>query len=223
MGCAESRPPPASLVMGNGPELRVGTMSEGLLKSYLDLEHGTVDNMVPFSWRARAFKHPLWPLYASSSFAFSAVGVLNLVALRTHPNKVLYQAEWLEGVLWIWQGITSWWCDVYDFGRPSISHPIDRITILLLVAQQTIKYTIFFARGHFWHLPGDPWSRGAGTVGFALAVYCYKRSCRAVREGSLPGFLMWHTAWHWALPLTIAWFFVIFFYLPGKSTYGASR
>ena len=61
------------------------------------------------------------------------------------------------------------------------------------------------------------------VVGFALAVYCYKRSCRAVREGSLPGFLAWHTAWHWALPLTIAWFFVIFFYLPGKSTYGASR
>ena len=192
---------------------RCGRTLSRTLAAATDVEHGTKHCLVPYSWREQALKHRLWPTYACSSFAFSAVGVLHIAALLAYPSKVLYRGEWLEGMMWIWQGFASWWCDVHDFGRPSVSHPVDRISAALLCTQQFIKYSIFFCRGHYWHLPFDPWARGLGVSGIVFGAYCFHRSSCAVREGSLRGFLAWHTAWHFVWPAAVTWFFVLFYVL----------
>ena len=196
--------------------VRVKERLRSLGAFFTDREHGTVDCLVPYSWREPACKHPLWRIYACSSWAFSIVGVLNIAALAACPGKVLYPLEWIEGVLWIWQGLASYLCDVHDFARPSISHPVDRASAALLAVQQCIKYTFFatsWGGSHFRHLDGEPWSSLIFSAFFVGAVYSFRRSSRAVREGSLGGFLAWHSAWHFALPASIAWWFAVYYVL----------
>lgn len=175
-----------------------------------DREHGTVHNLVPKGWRSAARRHPWWRVYAASSFAYSAAGLVLLAGLVRTPGRAVYAGEWLEGLAWIWQGCASYTCDVVDFGVPSASHPIDRVSAVLLIAQQLGKHAYF---GHAWRgTLGSPL-----TLCLAALVLCggiaWRMACDACARRDLAGYLAAHAAWHLVWPAGAVLFFTCRFWL----------
>lgn len=165
---------------------------------YTDREHGTKANCVPREWGATARRHAFWPVYALSPFCFSAVGVCLLCALAQRPERQLHAAEHVEGGLWIIAGLISFACDVHDLARPSISHPVDRLSATSFTALQLGKHATFALRGDYQRLPA--WLRLLFAAGLWLGFHCFQRSVRAVNERRLGSYLLWHSAWHFVWP-----------------------
>ena len=82
-----------------------GSLFGRLISFYTDREHGSEHNRVPHEWRDHV---PLTGLYACSSFVYCVAGVAFLAMLSLRPQAQVYSAEWLEGWMWIWQGLVSY-------------------------------------------------------------------------------------------------------------------
>lgn len=166
----------------------------GLLGFLLDYEHGSKHNQVPASWQCE-----LTSLYALSSFGFWVVGIYLFWLLTTHPTKQLYPGEHFELVIWLWQGFVSFFCDAVYLGKPSISHPIDRITAICFTLAQVIKFFCSYTSGAFDSCPYVMLPFFAGLSG---ALYCFLKSAKGVDDLDSGAFFFWHTLWHFAIPIT---------------------
>ena len=94
---------------------------------FTEKNHWGSECYVPSDW---CKYKDLMNMYSLSSFSYCAFGIFFLYNIQN--QKPLYKYEWVEGYLWIWQGLISYQCDAVNFGVRSISHPIDRISATLL-------------------------------------------------------------------------------------------
>lgn len=126
---------------------------------------------VPYAWRK---KTSLTGVYGLSSFTYCGVGAYLLHLLRRFPSKALPGSH-VEAYFFLWQGLTSYMCDVYDLGQPSWSHPIDRITATSFICAEAARYLSFIGR---WPLAGTLFLPPA----FAASLWTFTKSVQAVDE-----------------------------------------
>ena len=166
-----------------------------------DREHGSKHNQVPGQWR---HGRQLWSVYAWSSWAYAVTGVTYLFLLHRYPSKALHAGESIDALLWMWQGVVSFWCDFIDLGVPSWSHPIDRISANAFILSQLIKFFIFVRE--------VPWSCNLlFPPALTASLWTFRMSVLAVARKDAPAFFFWHTVWHFALPLAGVMFYVLRF------------
>ena len=155
---------------------------------YTDREHGSRSCKVPHAWRRH---RPLSSVYALSSFNFCLVGIFLL--WFTGKLRTFYLHQYLEGYIWIWQGVISFVCDAVDLGVPSWSHPIDRLSATLF-----ISYNI---ATHLINIEQISWAVSVFFfTALALSLWTFKLSGDAVLKNEMEGYFFWHTVWHFALP-----------------------
>ena len=171
----------------------------GLYEHFTDLEHGAKCK-VPSAWRSQV---SLLSVYALSSFYFSVAGVFMMHCFARRPERLLYPGEQHEAWLWVWQGFVSFQCDAVDLGRPSLSHPVDRISATLVILHQCQKHWTAIWRGEY-----TGFEAAILNGGIAAGLLCFRRSCEAVRSKSLRGYCFWHAAWHFVLPTSMILFCV---------------
>ena len=169
-----------------------------IIAFFTDREHGGTINQVPAHWRQQK---TVWTVYAWSSFAYTATGVVYLLLLHRYPTKALYSNEILiEPALWI-----SFVCDFVDLGILSWSHPADRFCACVFITSQVAKF-LMFIRVYSWPcLLLFPPALG-------VSLWIYGRSCLAVARRDAKAFFFWHSAWHFALPLAGLLFYALRFF-----------
>ena len=174
-----------------------------LFAFFTDREHGGTNAPVPAQWRQRK---GFWSVYAWSSFAYSATGVVYLLLLHRYPAKALYSNEILiEPALWIWQGVISFVCDFVDLGRLSWSHPADRFCACVFISSQVVKF-FCFVRVYTWPcLLLFPPALGG-------SLWIFGRSCLACTRRDAASYFFWHSAWHFALPSAGLLFYALRFF-----------
>lgn len=201
----------ANLTRGPNPGHMWGTSRKGegaltfLVRHFSDLEHGTEANRVPYSWRSLP-GGSLTSAYSISPLAYVLFGMYMFALTRLHPSRRLYDGEEWEALAWILQGGTSFWCDVWDLGRPGISHPVDRVYAMSLTLQQAVKWAVFAYAGRLCGL-----AIAIFPVGIAAGAYIFWRSARAVDDRCARDYFWWHTAWHYFLPVAAVGFYSLQF------------
>ena len=186
---------------------RRGRGKESTLGYYLSLEHGSERDKVPANWRGSLLLSHT-SMYGLSSFTYTLTGMLLLYLLRIHPQEAwLYAGEPFEALLWIWQGLISYKCDVIDLGVRSWSHPTDRISATVFTLQQVVKYL---------HVRcGGPWGSALQAFlygGLVVGVWCFQRSCKACRRHCIASYRFWHISWHLVFPGVAATFYLAKFF-----------
>ena len=184
------------------PQITIASVIALAITFFTDREHGGTLNPVPAQWRQRK---TIYSVYAWSSFAYSATGVVYLLLLHRHPKKALYSNEILiEPALWIWQGVISFVCDFVDLGVLSWSHPADRLCACVFIASQVVKFFLFV------HVL--PWScMLLFPPALGVSLWTFGKSCLAVTRRDAASFFFWHSVWHFALPLTGLLFYALRF------------
>ena len=118
-----------------------------------------------------------------------------MYSFAKRPERRLYDGEHHEAWLWVWQGGISFQCDAVDLGRRAISHPVDRLSATIFIAQQMCKHYTAMFYGLY-----SVTEMLLLNVGLVASLACFNQSCMAVRQQSLRRYLFWHSAWHFSLP-----------------------
>jgi len=124
----------------------------------------------------------------------------------------------VEAFLLLAQSITSYGCDVYSFGLPSIWKPLDRCGASSFVLWQMLKLVWLDMSALEYMLWAGTLAVGGAT--FRTAQACLTTSATTTCGGGgrgglnqggddaarLEAFVRWHTLWHLTLPLgVVAW------------------
>jgi len=160
---------------------------------------------IPNAWRsalARPLSSPASFLYACSSFAYSAMGLVWLAqpecdaALPGWPPAASVPEAWFL----VLQGVLSFWSDVIRIGEPSWAHVVDRCTATPFTAVCLAKFLLLMPP----HLSAAEcvwvWMGLAVGIGFKVLDY------RAILGGDRALFLASHLLWHVSLPLLLGGF-----------------
>lgn len=125
-----------------------------------------------------------------SSMSFGLYGVF-LCALR-------YQSGWLPLGVWLmWQAVASYMADVWNCGKMSLWHGLDKYSAVITV----LWHTSFFVWTFMWLVRERDSTLLQNVVlsmvSFVSAVYCYANSVKNVRSKRVEGYMKWHAMWHY--------------------------
>ena len=129
----------------------------------------------------------LFSIYSMSSFLFSVTGVYLLVLYIIFPERAISQWDSVEAIIWVWSGILH-------LGITSWSHPVDRVSATLVVVIACIKYAVFSL---FNYYPICVMRLYPAVI--ITGMYCFHKSCLAVKHGDMTNYFFWHTMWHFTM------------------------
>lgn len=152
-------------------------------------------SVIPAKWRAQLARPA--SLYGISSWSYTVLGLFVLAQARDCPRSLpgatshaCLPAE-LEALLVLVQGALSFMADVWNIGRPSLFHCLDRSSAVCLVCAQLLKFgSAMLPAGEVLFV----WSS------LAVSLLCKLMSGRAIAAGSAVSFARWHLCWHFSLP-----------------------
>jgi hypothetical protein len=170
---------------------------------------------VPPAWR---IGHTLTSVYSLSSFFYSITGFVIAALIPYYPEYFEYE----EALIWIWQGAISFACDAYDLGRPSISHPTDRVSAGLVTYLLVRKYLtiagVYCCHPHFMVMCGNSnYPRVALRVwmfiGVSYSFICFYNAVVGHTNLDKERYFKYHTLWHTGFPISALGFhFVLLYY-----------
>ena len=175
-----------------------------IITSYTTYEH------VPATWQVG---HSLTSIYSLSCFLYCITGFIIMNLTSTYPEY--FEIE--EALIWIWQGIIAFVSDSYYLGRNSISHPIDRISALIVTFLLMRKYLtisgIICCYPHYNIIcENDNYSNLLNIeliIGLFYSFFCLYNSLIGYRINNKKRYFMFHTLWHTGFPLTTLGFHII--------------
>jgi hypothetical protein len=140
-------------------------------------------SVIPAKWRAQLARPA--SLYGISSWSYTVLGLFVLAQARDCPRSLpgatshaCLPAE-LEALLVIVQGALSFMADVWNIGRPSLFHCLDRSSAVCLVCAQLLKFgSATLPAGEVLFV----WSS------LAVSLLCKLMSGRAIAAGSAVSF-----------------------------------
>lgn len=175
-----------------------------ILTSYTTYEH------VPAKWQ---IGHSLISIYSLSCFLYCITGFTIMTMSLQTPEYF----EMEESLIWIWQGLIAFISDAYYLGKNSISHPIDRISALIVTFLLMRKYLtisgILCCHPHYNIICENDnnsiFLKIELLIGLFYSFFCLYNSSIGYRNNNKYQYFTYHTLWHTGFPLTVLGFHII--------------
>ena len=168
---------------------------------------------VPHTWKNG---HTLTSIYSLSSFLYCIIGFIIILLIPIYPRYF----ETTEAITWIWQGMISFIGDAYYLGQHSISHPIDRISALIVTYTLLRKYLTISGlySCHSYYISMNtkhnyPMILKIQLIlGLLYSFFCLYNSTMGCINKNKKQFFTYHTLWHTGFPATALGFHLILLY-----------